>query len=84
MVDQNEGRRAGRDALTIFAGFARLEDDLGGKLQLTGRECTGDLAEARSSKRAVRRRVIDLVQDVECLRAEIEVRRVIPQWERFM
>src|ERR1700727_1405558 len=56
-----------------------LEDQLGGHLQLTGWEEAGDAAEAAIAAIGIRCGVVDVVQQVEGLAANIEQRCLIPE-----
>src|SRR5689334_8952964 len=69
---------------SLGSGMTSLEDNFGGELKLACRECGGDLAEAGATKRAVGSAVVDLVEYVECLGPEVEVRCIVPERECFV
>lgn len=58
---------------------ARSEDQLGGHLQLTRREESSDAAESSITAVGVRRGVVDVIQQVEGLAANIKKRRFTPE-----
>src|SRR5665213_2444524 len=74
---------AWRRPLVECAGF-QLEDNLGCQLELAGREGAADTAKRSVAYVAIRRLIVDFVEEVECFRAEVEVRTFTPERERFV
>src|SRR5260370_41687107 len=67
--------------LWLFSLDRRLEDDLLSELQLSWRVGAGDGAETSVGDVAIRRLVVHLVENIECLGPEVELGRFAPEIE---